>query len=485
MGPKKSPKSKDAKPGKGGKQGKGESVIIDGVNTTSMSREQLEKFALTIKETLDREREERSYFQLERDKIRSFWEITKQQLEECRAELRNKEREMEQKEDEHQAESRLFKQKVKHLLYEHQNDMSELKADGMLSLKMAQEDFKEREMLILEDKKACKEKLAEQERQHQEGLRALNMRFSEELSKARHDFERKAREIEAKYEDQLQTIRTELGLRHTMEITELDERKNKHINELMKNHDKAFNDMKNYYNEITLNNISLISSLKEQIEEMKRREDRTDKTLKECQREGKNLVEPMKAALAENHTLKMQLTNYEKDKISFENTKKQLDATLKERDDLQWENEVLVIRLGKVENERNELKENFYKSVLDIQQNLGLKTVLLEKKLRALSDLLDQREVLFSEIMSAANIPSTKMTDISMKIEKLIRKKNAAIQDLEYELARVCKAHDDLLNTYEGKLVQFGIPTEELGFTPLRSIIATGKGPAGLVTCNR
>ena len=51
---------------------------------------------MRLREELDREREERNYFQLERDKVNTFWEITKRQLEERKAELRNKEREMEE-----------------------------------------------------------------------------------------------------------------------------------------------------------------------------------------------------------------------------------------------------------------------------------------------------------------------------------------------------------------------------------------------------
>lgn len=47
-----------------------------------------------------------------------------------------------------------------------------------------------------------------------------------------------------------------------MEIMEIDERKNSHINDLVLHHTKAFNEMKNYYNDITLNNLALISSLK-------------------------------------------------------------------------------------------------------------------------------------------------------------------------------------------------------------------------------
>jgi hypothetical protein len=65
--------------------------------------------------------------------------------------------------------------------------------------------------------------------------------------------------------------------------------------------------------------------------------------------------------------------------------------------------------------------------------------------------------------------------------------KNGAIKDLQYELARVCKAHNDLLRTYEAKLAQFGIPVEEMGFKPLESTIGSnqqqlGKGVSGLVS---
>ena len=61
-----------------------------------------------LREELDREREERNYFQLERDKVNTFWEITKRQLEEKRAELRNKDREMEDSEERHQIEIKVY-----------------------------------------------------------------------------------------------------------------------------------------------------------------------------------------------------------------------------------------------------------------------------------------------------------------------------------------------------------------------------------------
>ena len=53
------------------------------------------------------------------------------------------------------------------------------------------------------------------------------------------------------------------------------------------------------------------------------------------------------------------------------------------------------------------------------------------------------------------------------------------IKALQYDVAKVSKAHNDLIRVYEAKLTEFGIPVDELGFRPL--VTNTSTGPAGLV----
>lgn len=114
------------------------------------------------------------------------------------------------------------------------------------------------------------------------------------------------------------------------------------------------------------------------------------------------------------------------------------------------------------------------------------------------------------QVIHAANLDPTMLGAVSKKLDDVLDAKNGAIkvrgraerraslarqrggscarsltswlplvQDLHYELARITKAHNDVIRVYESKLTEFGIPVEELGFRPL--VTSTGTGPAGLV----
>ena len=67
----------------------------------------------------------------------------------------------------------------------------------------------------------------------------------------------------------LERLEAELELRMKVEIHEIEERQNQHINELMLNHEDAFTEMKLYFNDITRENLELIKQHKEKLSELK------------------------------------------------------------------------------------------------------------------------------------------------------------------------------------------------------------------------
>ncbi|XP_063378394.1 dynein regulatory complex subunit 4 isoform X1 [Cydia fagiglandana] len=451
---------------KGGKPKKAPVIIIDGVDTSDMTREKLEQFILRVKDELDKEREERNLFQLERDKIRTFWEITRQQLDEARAELRNRERMTEETQEENEALLETEKQKIKHLKYEQQAAAAALRAENLVALKAAKEEHCEQELELLNDKRALRKEIKEKQLAAQDELRRAKLSHAEELSKTRAYYEEKARQIEDKADKKLQETKMELTIKHRTEMAEVEERKNKQMSELIAHHERAFSDLKNYYNDITLNNLGLICSLKQQMEEMQKVRERAEKIARDAVFDTKGLKEPLEAAIADNKELKRQMSNYDRDKASLAAKTKQLAILEKQYEVLKWEYEVIQVRFDRVLAERDELKARFSRAVLEVQQKASLKTALLEAKLK--------------DMYGRDKAPQ--------ELHELLKLKDTQVEDLRYEAARLRKAHDDLLAAYEAKLARLGVPAEELGFKPLKAVAVAGlspvvgQGPAGLVT---
>ncbi|KAJ3112772.1 Dynein regulatory complex subunit 4 [Phlyctochytrium bullatum] len=445
------------------------------------TKEDLEAEIKRLNEELNAERTERNFFQLERDKVMSFWEITKADLKESKSELLNKDRELEELEEKHQVEIKVYKQKVKHLLYEYQNNIAHLQADSERALQLDQEEHVNREQQLKRDKRALKLELKELELAHEDIIKNINQKHDQEISKLRADFERRAKELHQKYEKKMKLIRDELELKRKNEIHEIEERKNGQINALMKNHDKAFTEIKNYYNDITLNNLALINSLKEQVEEMKKKEERNEKLMADITSENKRLSEPLQAALAECESLKRELQHYEKDKMSLQNSKARLRVLEEKHKDLLWEHEVLEQRFAQVEKERNELYENFVDRIIGVQQKAGFKNLILEKKMESLKETLEKKDLQLNEILKATNLDPTALANLTRRLEEVLESKNHQIKELQYDLAKVTKAHNDMIHVYEAKLTEFNIPVEELGFKPLIVKAKTAANPAGLV----
>ncbi|NWU91281.1 DRC4 protein, partial [Upupa epops] len=274
-------------------------------------------------------------------------------------------------------------------------------------------------------------------------------------------------EIEAKYTQKIHALRDELDLRRKTEIHEVEERKNSHISELMRNHERAFSDIKNYYNDITIQNLALINLLKEQIDEMKKKEAYLEKEKADVLLENKQLKEPLQQVREQLAELQKKLAHYDKDKLALTNAKAHLKVTQKQLKDLQWEHEVLEQRFIKVQAERDELYQKFTKAIHEVQQKTGFKNLLLERKLKGLLDVLEKKEVELSEVLAASNLEPGTLSLVSHKLEDVLSSKNATIKDLQLQLAQVCKAHDDMLQTFKAKLTASGIPLDNLGFKPL------------------
>ena len=127
-----------------------------------------------------------------------------------------------------------------------------------LSLKVAREEHQRQEQQHLNDKQLLSEQLNEKDRQYQDLIRDTKALQTEEIERLREHFEERVRDMEKRYSTRVSTLRNDLQLRLKSEVSETEERKNTQIEQMKRKHEKAFNEIKNYYNDITLNNLAMI-----------------------------------------------------------------------------------------------------------------------------------------------------------------------------------------------------------------------------------
>merc|ERR1712193_416089 len=187
------------------------------------------------------------------------------------------------------------------------------------------------------------------------------------MGKLRETLETNHKASEAQYDQQVEDLKIDLEFRRKVDIHEIEERKNQHINDLLMNHQEAFDLIKSYYNDITHDNLSLIRSLKDEIAEMRAKEKANQKKMNQLTIDNKQLTEPLAQKEKARAELQEQLKSYAKDKMALKNLRArsaQLEEKMKEaKQDYRSVEEKFI----KTEKERDDLYRRFQKGVKEIQ----------------------------------------------------------------------------------------------------------------------
>ena len=112
-------------------------------------------------------------YQQQREKLIFFWIVERKNLEDTKAELRNKEREIQDLEEKQQVEIKIYKQRVKHLLFEHQHETAKNKAEAEIALKLSQDDHRAAESELKSDRRSVKLTLKEMELSHDDYIQTI------------------------------------------------------------------------------------------------------------------------------------------------------------------------------------------------------------------------------------------------------------------------------------------------------------------------
>lgn len=451
----------------------------------TMDLEMLREVVPMLKQQLEKSMLDRNYVQLERDAIQQYFDITRREVRELELAVAAKDREMELLEDNHRVELRVYQQKVKHLEYEHKNNIKTISKDGVSLLDDEQGLNVTRERDLLRMKEQLKFEKMEMELVNASKVAEIRQQHEKQLVKLRQQFDDGLSELGVRCENRLKQLELDLELRRRVEVHEVEERKNQHVNDLIKNHGKAFGQMKEYYNGITRENLQLIRDLQKQVEELKARSANNKRLLQEYTIENQKLSEPLSKVTAEIADLQAQLKERTKDQMALRNANSRLSAVGKQSTEVRRKMVLLEDDFASLTKERDELYNSFADSIQRVQQQSEFQNQTLESKLRFAEGVVEKASGQVEEIIHAANLDSSEMARVMASLNQMLSAKEDALKDVRFVVVKLKKSFNDTLETFSTKMKQLGIPDSEisnLGFSPEKLPSGTTTAPAGLVT---
>ena len=271
------------------------------------------------------------------------------------------------------------------------------------------------------------------------------------------------------YEQKLKSLKTELDLRLKVETHEIKERKDESINDLMKNHEEAFKELKTYYNEITGENLELIRMYKEKLVAIRSQIEKNETIVEHLREKRVELKAPLNEAINQRTLLQKQLKNYEKDKMALKNAVGSLEELKKRERDHKEKQEELTKKFAKIESQRNDMYQKFDTAVHQLKARAAHKNKVLDQVLAVRQAELEKKEVQMRELVQRSQLDQATVDDVTNKVKEAVEAKNSIVTNLRYSIAHATKAYNDAIRVYESKLVTFGIPAEELSLELLET----------------
>nr|XP_020474592.1 growth arrest-specific protein 8-like [Monopterus albus] len=458
------PKAKSQKARKGKS-----SSVVDVLSTEEMSKDQLEKHIVRLREELDREREEKSYFQLERDKIRAIWDISKRNLEEVKAEQRNRCREREEAKERHRVEITVNKHKLKHVLSEHHNTISELKIDSAASSALIQNQYTESELRFRRDVHGMQEDFREKRRQNENCMKELKLKHQVELMELVNEYDRRVREVQVMYHKKMLAAQEVEAKKRAAEVSELDKRMRSYTADLIKKHDRAVRGAEEYYYSVTHARVlKEQSDLKEKLLKFQ-----ANHGVSTAQRKYWHLRESLQKAEQQLLELQKQLKEYNTAKAQRAAAQAYVKVIEKDLRDVTVQHELLLQAFQKVQLERDELLQRQTEAIVAMQQRSGLKELLLQRKLATVTEALEKEEARLCTALSTSNIEPTASSSATNTLQGLLASKHVTISALQDDVARESKEYEDLLRTC-GQAPR--VPRHNLA-SPYKGLTTSPSGP--------
>lgn len=230
-----------------------------------MPKQDLQVAIEELQKILEESRRQRNQTQQERDIAERLANYMVEQKKGWMSNVLVKEDEFQENEMEQKLALLNSKQRLVYLEFEKEKNLHELE---LVAKKMGEQEnliHQEKMQDFNEKKKEIKGRMVAQKSANIREVEKEGENIQRYLTSAQEQFQKNIETYRLKRENGVRNLKKEMELKIRTEVHEIEERKNHHINDLIKNHEKAFKELKAFYNSTTIENLNIIKSQKKEL----------------------------------------------------------------------------------------------------------------------------------------------------------------------------------------------------------------------------
>ena len=254
-------------------------------------------------------------------------------------------------------------------------------------------------------------------------------------------------------EEKKQQMKIELEKQKKQEVVEAQTEMNDAVQGIEMKNLAEMRQLKEYYTQITSDNLQKMQYFKLQIAKLKPEDDAQTKNLEQYEKQKKEIEKEYKLLAEETERMRERAEEADKVREELKKAREQIAILEDEKENELIAQEVLSNRFLQLEEERDDLYERFEEAIKDVRQRTEFRGFILEQKIKEMNENLDQKERVLRAQVSRNQVDSS---DMSKTLDNALIDKNARIAQLEDQLKKMHQSYEKMVDMYEAKISKFG-----------------------------
>lgn len=260
-------------------------------------------------------------------------------------------------------------------------------------------------------------------------------------------------QIESIYKNNYNNAKFDLEQQKIKEVSEARKNANNAIEETELQHATEMEQLQNYYQKSTHEQLETIRDLKSKIARLKPQDSQQTEEFSNSEKQKNRILEEIEKLKKENDSLNKKVVEAQLTRKELEEVTEVVNQLTDEKENAMIAEDILSRRFEQLEEERNAMYDQFEAMIKDVHQKAEFRGFILAQKIQKMNEMLDQKERQLQASITKGSITG----DMQVKLDKVLAEKTSRISQLETQLANMHNAYEKMTDMYEAKIASFGI----------------------------